>query len=353
MSRRYLRQMVLPEISRHGQDAIGRTSIICVGAGGLGSPVLQYLAAAGVGRISIVDSDLIEETNLHRQVLFGTSDLSKPKVEVAAHRLKELNPEIEIQAYPERLCAANALDLLKGHDIIIDGTDNFAAKYLINDAAVKLRLPVVYGAISGFEGQVCLFWAKHGPCYRCLHPNPPSTYIPNCAENGVLGAVAGIIGSFQASEALQLAVSMNSSRTRECGRLFVVDARTLEASSYLVARSATCPTCSVEPESIVLLDGVSNCELKSSTKFIDVREYDEWRESHIPTALNWPLSRLESGELPECDHQARYVLYCQSGYRSRTAVRIMKSHGFVNCVELDGGITAWTGAKVAKSCPDI
>ena len=224
---RYKRHLVLPEIGNEGQEKISRASVLCIGAGGLGCPALLYLAAAGVGRIGIVDFDKVDETNLQRQVLFTTDDLNRNKAEVAKERLSKLNPDIEINAVPEELDNKNAEGLFSGYDIIIDGSDNFETKFLINDVAVKTGKPFIYGSILGFDGQVSVFNYNDGPCYRCLFPQAPEGHIPNCAEAGVIGAVAGIIGTTQVMEAIKITVGHESFEPLS-GKLWTIDLHTME-----------------------------------------------------------------------------------------------------------------------------
>jgi len=227
---RYQRQMVLAEIGLTGQRKLLNSKVLLVGLGGLGCPASLYLAAAGVGKIGLMDGDRICVSNLQRQVLFSTADQGKLKVEIAKQKLGALNPDLQIETYPFMLTPQNALETFEGWDVIIDGTDNFFAKYLINDAAVKLSLPVVYGSISGFEGQLSVFWSPHGPCYRCLYPEPPKGFIPNCAQAGVVGSVAGTIGSLQAMETLKLLLNENGSTLLPgVGSLFFMDLATMES----------------------------------------------------------------------------------------------------------------------------
>lgn len=237
---RYLRQMMLPELGFEGQERLQQARVLCVGAGGLGSPASLYLAAAGIGQLGLIDPDRVDETNLQRQILFGTSDVGVLKVEAARDRLVDLNPEVEIKIHPEALSETNATDILRQYDVIIDGTDNFPAKFLINDTAVKLGLPVVYGSVSQFEGRAAIFWAEKGPCYRCMHPNPPQARIHSCAEAGVIGSLAGIIGSIQAMEAIKLVAKLG---TPLVGRLLVIDSLSMSSQSFSIPKNSNCPAC--------------------------------------------------------------------------------------------------------------
>ena len=366
---RYARQAVLPGIGREGQAHIQRARVLCVGAGGLGCPVSLYLTAAGVGTLGIIDPDVVDVSNLQRQVLFAESEVGLSKVEAAGRRLSALNSEVHLVLHPEALCATNALSLLAAYDIVVDGTDNFAAKFLINDAATRLGLPIVHGTLSQFEGRVSVFWAKHGPCYRCLYPKPPRSPIQNCAEAGVLGGVAGVIGSIQAIEALKLAAAPGLApgplRTL-LGRLLVVDTATMETSTFPVQKSSTCPVCAGPPEAIVLEDLAAACTFSGrgeppdtvSAKelatrltdytLIDVREPDEWSRGHLEGSLNWPLSRLQRGEWPDLKVLTRPgLLYCQAGVRSARALELLRPHA-PPLRHLTGGLNAWSGALVSS-----
>ncbi|MEW6470570.1 MAG: HesA/MoeB/ThiF family protein, partial [Bacteroidota bacterium] len=255
---RYARQTVLPEVGQEGQEKLKTTSVLCVGAGGLGSPALLYLAAAGIGRIGLVDDDITDISNLQRQVLFREENQGAPKVKAAAVALASLNSECSIEPHHERLTAINAERLVTGYDIIIDGTDNFGSKFLINDACVKYGKPLVYGSILGFEAQVSLFWAVHGPCYRCLYSKPPSNHIPNCAEAGVIGAIAGIAGTVQALEAIKIALGLTWCKEKNLepllGKLWMLDARSMETKTLKLHKRNQCPVCTCDPDDIVLED---------------------------------------------------------------------------------------------------
>lgn len=297
----YSRQTILPQLGVEGQARLKASRVLCVGAGGLGSPVLMYLAAAGIGRIGIIDADRVDASNLHRQILFGTRGLGNLKAEEARARLNDLNPAAEIVTFPVRLDPANALNVMREYDVIVDGTDNFPSKFLINDAAVKLGLPVVYGSVSGFEAQVGVFWATQGPCYRCLYPAPPAGRVQNCAEAGVLGSVAGIAGTLQATEAIKLALRDHPAAAGlrpMIGRLLVIDAARMAFSSYAVPKRPECRVCGVHPDLIRLEDDAAACEISAPrsaeevtseellTSFrgvavVDVRSPDEWRRGHI------------------------------------------------------------------------
>lgn len=369
-SRRYSRQVPLPGIGRDGQARIQRARILCVGVGGLGCPASLYLAAAGVGALGLIDPDVVDLSNLQRQVLFAESEIGLSKVEAAGRRLSALNSSVQLVLHPCALRAGNALSVFAGYDIIVDGTDNFATKFLINDAATRLGLPVVHGTLSQFEGRASVFWAKHGPCYRCLYPKPPRSLIQNCAEAGVLGGVAGVVGSIQAIEALKLAaapgVAPGPLRTL-LGKLLVVDTATMETSTFPVQKNSTCPVCSGPPEAIVLEDlpaacassgvgeeseAVSPKELATRLAdytLVDVREPDEWSQGHLAGALNWPLSRLQHGEWPDFKVWVRpALLYCQAGVRSARALELLRPHA-PPLRHLTGGLNAWSGALVPST----
>ncbi|MFL5812409.1 MAG: ThiF family adenylyltransferase [Bdellovibrionia bacterium] len=363
MSDRYLRQTILPEIGKAGQEKLRQASVLCVGVGGLGSPVSLYLAAAGVGRIGLIDPDRVDESNLQRQIVFREQDQGEFKALQAKKHLKELNSSIQIDALPDRLTAENALEIMAQYDVIVDGTDNFSAKFLINDAALRLGKKVVYGSISRMEGQLSVFGADGGPCYRCLYPAAPKAYVPNCAESGVLGAVAGVIGSMQAIEAIKVLVGLPAL----VGKLFIWDALSMRARTLGIEGKSDCPACSLPRESIELVDLPVQCralgpaaEIDSSglqkllmespqlhVRLIDVREEDEWKVGHLPRAELFPMSLIRLGEKPTLDSECITVLYCQSGIRSREALERlleMEPQHSGKFFHLKGGL---------NSCPDL
>lgn len=354
-NKRYSRQTALPEIGNEGQQKLAIARVLCVGAGGLGCPALLYLAGAGIGTIGIIDFDKVDISNLQRQVLFTTEDQGKPKAAAAKERLAALNPEIEIKAYDAELTADNALSLFSSYDIIIDGTDNFATKFLINDAAVKLGKPVIYGAIQGFDGQVSVFGIKDGPCYRCLHPKEPESQIMNCAEAGVIGAVAGTIGTIQAMEAIKLIVG-HKDFAPLTGKLWLCDMRTMDSRTLAIPKNPDCPACSKTPEELTLRYSSPVCaaataveevtcddDLLETAFLIDVRELSEWERGHIEGAKHLPLSALQDNpqiyEPPEGGKAV--LLYCQKGMRSRKAAEILMQAGFTGIYSLQGGYSAW------------
>ncbi|MCB0345166.1 MAG: ThiF family adenylyltransferase [Bdellovibrionales bacterium] len=356
--RRYARQTVLPGIGNIGQERLQKAKILCVGVGGLGCPALLYLAGAGVGKLGLVDDDIVDVSNLQRQVLFATEDQGKPKTQVANKRLERLNPSVDISTYQVKLCANNALQICRDYDVIIDGTDNFEAKYLVNDAAVMLGLPVVYGSVSQYEGHVGVFSAKSGACYRCLYPYPPQSYVPNCAEAGVLGALTGIIGSIQAMEAIKLALSSDLLKPL-VGRIVIINAADMSASRFAVAKNLECPVCSDNPSITELVGYEHTCESEMPGKeseitaselssldtieLIDVREEHEWELERIKGARNIPLSRIQQGERIDLPRDQLKVLYCVSGVRSQQALLALKENGFKNLKHLRGGIMQWKG----------
>lgn len=362
---RYARQIVLPEIGPEGQKKLKAASVLCIGAGGLGAPALLYLAAAGIGRIGIVDDDTVDITNLQRQVLFTEADQGKFKAEAAKTALSALNQECHIEAYPERFCHTNAARLLAAYDVIIDGTDNFTSKFLINDACVKYGKPLVYGSILGFEAQASVFWSGHGPCYRCLYPKPPSGHIPNCAEAGVVGAMAGITGAVQALEAIKMALGtawcQQHSLKPLLGTLWMLDARTMQTKSLKLPIRHACPTCSIDPATIVIEDvqevgcatqdkvktvsAETAITLLHSAVFIDVREAHELTAGIIPGSRHIPLGSLlkDGNTLSGLPSHTPIIVYCQHGVRSLSGANHLRTLGFTDVAHLEGGIACWTG----------
>ncbi len=358
MTSRYSRQIVLPEIGDFGQLLLGKARVLVVGAGGLGSPALLYLTAAGIGLarhggcIGIIDDDSVDRSNLQRQIVFRESDQGKLKAETALAHLSALNSETRLIAHPTRLDAANALDILVDYDVIIDGSDNFSTKYLINDVAVKLGKPVVYGSILGFEGQVSVFWAKHGPCYRCIYPEPAASHIPNCAEAGTLGGIASVIGSIQAVEACKLSLGLEHCSKHGLvpllGQLLIFDAMTWDIRKLAFDRKTACPVCSLTPDDVIITDAESDFCISPSNKpislrelgdlwesgvpiaLIDVREAAEWANGHLDGAVNIPLGRLLSQDdvLDYIESSDLIVVYCQHGVRSARAVSFLQANGF-------------------------
>lgn len=359
--KRYQRQIILPEIGVEGQKKLQNAKVLCIGAGGLGSPILLYLAAAGVGTLGIMDPDKITLSNLHRQILFKSNQLSMDKASVAASHLKILNTRINIISYVERLTSSNAIARMQDFDIVIDASDNFTCKYLINDCAVKLGIPMVYGSITGYEGQAAVFFSQKGPCYRCLYPNPPQKPISNCAEFGIVGAVAGIIGSIQAFETIKL-ILQHPLLKPMIGKISMLDATNMEMISYELNKNKECPVCNCAPDEIKLPKEVfdepftcylENGQIKSiraeelSTKtqstIIDVRESAEWDQGHIPGAQHLPLSKLSfsADAIASLSKRQDYIFYCQQGMCSQQAAEIFLRAGFERVAFLLGGVSRY------------
>jgi molybdopterin/thiamine biosynthesis adenylyltransferase/rhodanese-related sulfurtransferase len=353
---RYSRQTILPEIGVEGQSNLKASRILCIGAGGLGCAALPYLAAAGVGTLGIVDNDRVDVSNLQRQVLFKTNDVGGAKAELASQALRGLNPEIQVRAYPTRLTADNAAQFFADYDIILDGSDNFATKFLINDAAVKLNKPWIYAAVLGFEAQVSVFVPGQGPCYRCLYAKPPESAIPNCAEAGVLGAFVGVVGTLQAVEAIKLATK-STALSSIAGRLLTLDARDWQWREFAVKRNSSCPVCS-NPDEVRLVMSDNACatntpgpavpeitaedagQLKNAV-FLDVREPHEWDAGHVPGALHIPVGTLLTQNAPEVPRDKELVVYCKGGTRSRKALAYLQTLGFTNGKNMTGGFISW------------
>ena len=355
---RYSRHIALNEVGREGQLKLNTASVLVVGAGGLGCPALQYLTAAGIGHIGIIDHDLVELSNLQRQILFGTDSIGMNKALAAKKSLSNLNPEVEISAFPEKLTAINALNIFQAYDIILDGTDNFEARYIINDAAVLSGKPVVYGAIFKFQGQVAVFNYEEGPTYRCLFPDPPTeNSIPNCAQTGVLGVLPGIIGCMQANEAIKMVLGIG---TVLSGKVFCLDTRTMDSSSFVLNKSEAAVNTVLEKGmgkpsdyqmnpcviSVPELTWVEAFEL-DNCKFIDVREREELPRLDQHEVIEIPLDDLKS-QLENLDTDRNYVLVCQTGQRSARAVTLMLENGFQKVFNLKGGIEASSNKKTLK-----
>ncbi|MDP3267995.1 MAG: HesA/MoeB/ThiF family protein [Legionella sp.] len=371
--KRYQRQMLLGKVGIEGQLRLKQSRVLCIGAGGLGSPVLLYLAAAGIGTLGIVDMDEVDITNLQRQVLFTESDVGVRKTTAAKDRLTQLNKNIDIIIYDEPFNELNAGKIIPSFDLIIDATDNFSAKYLINDSCVKYGKPYIYGSILGFEGRVSVLSAKHGPCYRCVYPEPPKGYIPNCAEFGIIGALPGIMGCIQAMEAIKWILGEWSAKRADelgqssfqplLGRLWILDVLTMQTLHYQIKKNPECPVCSKDLKDIKIEDKPMHCASKSTpavptvtleeskihindenTLFLDVREISEWNAGFIDNAQHYPLSALLSGEgINVLDPQKKYIVYCQHGKRSQIATAYLMEMGFSNVVTLEKGFSTWDG----------
>jgi sulfur-carrier protein adenylyltransferase/sulfurtransferase len=347
---RYARQIRLPELGTEGQERLGRGSVLLVGAGGLGSPAALYLAAAGVGRIGLVDDDRVDETNLHRQVLYGTSDVGHLKVEAASERLRDLNPEIRIDMHAVRLTSANALDILRDYDVIVDGTDTFPTRYLVNDACVLLRKPNVYGSVFRFDGQVSVFGLPDGPCYRCVQPEPPPPHlVPSCAEGGVLGVLPGVIGTLQATEAIKLLAGIGETAS---GRLLLFDALRMTFRSVKLRRR-----CDEHAAVTGLIDYEEFCNRVQTTDItpaevndllqsgqdlvlIDVREPYEWSAGHLDEAHHIRLSEL-AARMSEIPQDRDVVMICRSGSRSEHARQHLAHSGYTRVRNMVGGMMRW------------
>jgi sulfur-carrier protein adenylyltransferase/sulfurtransferase len=359
---RYSRHLVLPEVGLEGQQAIKAAKVLCVGAGGLGSPAAMYLAAAGVGTIGIVDFDVVDFSNLQRQLLHMTHDVGRPKVESARERLNAINPEVHVETHEVALSAVNALELLARYDVIVDGTDNFPTRYLVNDACVLTRRPYIYGSVFRFEGQVSIFATAEGPCYRCLYPEPPPAgLVPSCAEGGVLGVLPGIIGTIQATEALKQILGAGDSLA---GRLLLLDALAMKFREVRVRRDPECPVCGDHPTIRELQDyeqfcgtslaapssqsadfDISPVELshaldrREAPLLLDVREPMEFKINRLPNSVLIPFGNLPD-RLAEIDATRDVVVYCHYGIRSVRAVELLRAAGF-RARNLQGGIAAW------------
>jgi adenylyltransferase/sulfurtransferase len=358
---RYSRHLIMPEVTIEGQRNLKEGSVLLVGAGGLGSPAALYLAAAGVGRIGIVDFDVVDESNLQRQILHDTSWLGKPKLASAEARLSALNPHIAIETYETALGRDNALAIMKDYDVVVDGTDNFQTRYLTNDACYFLKKPNVYGSIFRFEGQAAVFWPGCGPCYRCLYPEPPPPgMVPSCAEGGVLGILPGVIGGIQATEALKILMGIGEPLT---GRLLLYDALAMSFRQLKLRRNPDCPLCGENPTITELQDYVAFCgvedagiyegveeispaELKrrldggEDLEMVDVREPHEWEICRIEGARLVPLGNLAE-RLHEFDSSRTYVMQCKVGARSARAIGQLQQAGFKKLLNLRGGVNAW------------
>ncbi|HEV2387148.1 MAG TPA: molybdopterin-synthase adenylyltransferase MoeB [Candidatus Acidoferrales bacterium] len=369
---RYSRHLIMPEVGMEGQLKIKAAKVLLVGSGGLGAPLALYLAAAGVGRLGLVDFDRVDFTNLQRQVLFGTGDVGRPKLEAASQRLRDLNPEIQIDTYETQLTSENALEIIRPYDIVADGTDNFPTRYLVNDACVLLGKPNVYGSIFRFEGQASVFGVPGGPCYRCLYPEPPPPgLVPSCAEGGVLGVLPGIVGSLQAMEVLKL---ITGKGTPLAGRLLLFDALGMSFREVKLRRDRDCPICGEHPTQTGLIDYFEFCGVRGEEApgpsvevpemtprelherlgrgerifVLDVREPHEYQICHLGGYL------IPLGELPrrvqELDSSGAIVAHCRSGKRSAEAVDFLRKAGFRRVWNLKGGILAWSD-EVDPSMP--
>ena len=357
-ARRYSRQIVIPQIQASGQERIGNAKVLCIGAGGLGSPALMYLAAAGVGTIGIVDFDTVDETNLHRQILYGQSDIGKKKVEVARTKIQESNPLVTVNTYPVRITTTNVLEIMSDYDIIIDATDNFATRYLINDAAVLLNKPYVWGSVNRFDGQAAIFWSSLGPCYRCLHPTPPAPgTVQNCVDAGVLGVLCASIASIQVNEVIKAITGIGE---LQIGKLMIYEALEAEYSKIDIHKNPLCVICGENATQVSLLENyesfcgvalapeISVEDLKKKFAanddfiLIDVREPDEFASSRIPGSVLIPKAGFfDATALDLLPRDKEIILHCRSGVRSAHCLAIIQGAGFMNSRHLGGGILAW------------
>lgn len=369
---RYSRHLIMPEVALDGQKKLKSAKVLTVGTGGLGSPLALYLAAAGVGTLGIVDFDVVDESNLQRQIIHGTSDVGRPKVESAREKLEDINPNVEVVVHEEALTSENALEVFRDYDVIVDGTDNFPTRYLVNDACVLLNKPNVYGSIFRFEGQASVFWAEEGPCYRCLYPEPPPPgLVPSCAEGGVLGILPGAIGVVQATETVKLILGIGEPLI---GRLMLYDALGMSFREMKLRKDPGCPVCGENPTVTELIDYQEFCgipqanaveekdgvpemtvtELKQKMdageeiNVLDVREPHEYEVANIGVKLV-PLGELPQ-RLAEFDQNESFAIHCKTGGRSAKAVKLLQDAGFANVYNVKGGITAWS-EEIDRSVP--
>ena len=370
---RYSRHLIMPEVGMTGQRKLKAASVLMIGTGGLGAPLGMYLAAAGVGRLGLVDFDVVEASNLQRQIIHGTKDVGRPKIASARDRLEDINPHVEIETHETRLTSANAMSLFRNYDVIVDGTDNFPTRYLVNDACVLAGKPNVYGSIFRFEGQASVFWAERGPCYRCLYPEPPPPgLVPSCAEGGVLGVLPGIIGAIQATETIKIILGAPDIMVN---RLLLVDAWRMRFRELKLRQNPDCPVCGDNPTIKELIDYEEFCgitqqpqaaqttmeeitatELKArldngdNIQIIDVREPNEYEIAQIPNSKLIPLGQVLN-RMNEIDADRETVVHCKMGGRSAKAIDALQRSGFTGkLINLAGGITAWSN-EVDPSVP--
>jgi len=372
--KRYSRHLIIPEIGMTGQKRLKNARVLCVGAGGLGSPALLYLAAAGVGTLGIIDFDVVDESNLQRQIIHGQSDVGRPKARSARDSIREINPYVTVVLHEERLDSDNAMEIFAQYDLIVDGTDNFATRYLVNDCAVLLGKPYVWGSIYRFDGQASVFWAEHGPCYRCLYPEPPPPgMVPSCAEGGVLGVLCASIGSIQVNEAIKVITGVGDPLA---GRLMIYDALEMSYRTVRVRKDPECAVCGKNPTITELIDYEEFCgtvsqdaqraasgstitatELKAMLEgdekifLVDVREPNEYEIVSIPGSVLIPKDQFLNGSaLERLPQDRRIVLHCKSGARSAECLAVVKNAGFSDAVHVGGGVLAWV-SQVDPSLP--
>ena len=360
---RYSRHLIMPEVGMEGQLKLKHAKVLCIGAGGLGSPLALYLAAAGVGKLGIVDFDVVDFTNLQRQIIHDTNDVGRPKLASAKETLADINPYVEVETYETRLTSENALEIIRDYDIVADGTDNFPTRYLVNDACVLAGKPNVYGSIFRFEGQATVFYAKEGPCYRCLYPEPPPPgLVPSCAEGGVLGVLPGIIGSIQALETIKLILGRGQTLI---GRLLLFDALSLKFREVKLRKNPDCPVCGAHPTVTKLIDYEQFCGIRGEEHvpettvpeitarevkkmmderkpfvLIDVREPHEFQICRIAGSTLIPLGDVPK-RMNELNSADEIVVHCRSGMRSAQAVELLMKAGFRKIHNLKGGVLAW------------
>src|SRR5215469_4214781 len=372
--KRYSRHLIIPDVGMTGQKRLKNSKVLCVGAGGLGSPALLYLAAAGVGTLGVIDFDVVDESNLQRQIIHGQSDVGRPKALSARDSIKEVNPYVTVIVYEEALTNDNVMEIFSGYDLIVDGTDNFATRYMVNDACVLLGKPYAWGSIFRFDGQASVFWSEHGPCYRCLYPEPPPPgMVPSCAEGGVLGVLCASIGSIQVTEAIKLLTGIGEPLL---GRLMVYDALEMTYRSIKVRKEPDCAICGKNPTITGLIDYDAFCgavsedaaeaasgstitatDLKDMLDrgddifLVDVREPNEYEIVSIPGATLIPKDQFLTGvALEKLPQDKRIVLHCKSGVRSAEALAVVKNAGFSDAVHVGGGVLAWIN-QVDPSLP--
>jgi molybdopterin/thiamine biosynthesis adenylyltransferase/rhodanese-related sulfurtransferase len=372
--KRYSRHLIIPEIGMTGQKRLKNAKVLCVGAGGLGSPALLYLAAAGVGTLGVIDFDVVDESNLQRQIIHGQSDVGRPKAESARDSIQEINPLVNVVVHETALDNDNVMEIFSQYDLIVDGTDNFATRYLVNDACVLLGKPYVWGSIYRFDGQASVFWAEYGPCYRCLYPEPPPPgMVPSCAEGGVLGVLCASIGSIQVNEAIKLITGVGDSLA---GRLMIYDALEMNYRTVRVRKDPECAICGKNPSITELIDYDAFCgavsadaeeaasgstitatelkamlDRKDNIFLIDVREPNEYEIVSIPGATLIPKDQFLTGAaLEHLPQDKRIVLHCKSGARSAEALAVVKNAGFADAVHVGGGVLAWVN-QVDPSLP--
>jgi molybdopterin/thiamine biosynthesis adenylyltransferase/rhodanese-related sulfurtransferase len=364
--RRYSRHLIIPDVAMAGQQRLMNAKVLCVGAGGLGSPALMYLAAAGVGTLGIVEFDTVDESNLQRQIIHGQSDIGKSKALSAKEKIAEINPNVNVVVHEVRLDTDNVMEIFAQYDLIVDGTDNFATRYLVNDACVLLKKPYVWGSIYRFDGQASVFWAEYGPCYRCLYPEPPPPgMVPSCAEGGVLGVLCASIGSIQTTEAIKLITGIGEPLI---GQLMIYDALEMSYRKIKVRKDPKCPLCSEKPSQASLLPdyeafcgvlsdaaevavkdstiSVSDLKTKIDKKenflLIDVREPSEFEIVRIPGSVLIPKQGfLDGSALAGLPQDKPIILHCKSGVRSAECLAILKSAGFADATHVSGGVVAW------------